>query len=166
MLCLQADSNTTVTISALNKLYIDNQDIFKATAFHIQSTNREISNLDQLFNEFLNNSKQMQTSHNLWRITCMTPARLLRQLFLKPDRLPKTAGIGVERFISIDTKDGPAFPLPTTDCSNMFIYQAKGSRTIHLQPTTECEQHCRRILVRLEENFMCEFQFVICFFKI
>lgn len=101
----------------------------------------------------------MHSTHNLWRINRMQPARLLRQLFPTPNRLPKTAGIGIERFISIDTINGPVYQLPTTDCSNMFIYLAKGSRTINLQPTSECQQQCRRISVHLKEGFICKLSF-------
>lgn len=92
----------------------------------------------------------------MWRINRMTPARILRKLFPQPKSIPKNAGIDIERYIAFDVNGGGVtYQLPTTDCSNMFIHQAIGSRMIHLQPTNECKQHCRRLTVKLKQNHIC-----------
>lgn len=132
---------------------MENRQIFRQSAYDVRSTTPGIHNLDQLFNHFLNKSNSDCTeSHNLWHINRMTPARILRKMFATPKHLPKNAGIGIDRYVSVDSVASAAYELPTTDCSNMFVHQASGSRHIHLQPTKECHQHCRRISVRLKPN--------------
>lgn len=66
------------------------------------------------------------------------------------------AGIDIERYVAFDINDGVTYQLPSTDCSNMFVYQAIGSRIIHLEPTIECKQQCRRIIVKLKQNHTCK----------
>lgn len=106
-----------------------------------------------MFDMLLNKTKKYaKSSHNLWRINRMSPSRVLRTMFPAPETLPTHAAIGIERYIAIDTGDDITYQLPSSDCSNIFVYQAVGSRTIHLQPTVECEEQCRRVSVRLKPN--------------
>lgn len=136
----------------LHQIYTENRQIFHENAYKIESTQSIIQNVDDLFENVLNESSIRDDSHNLWRINRMTPARILRKLFPKPPGLPETAGIGVERFIAIDSANSISYTLPVTDCSNMFVYMAKGMRTIHLRPTNECQTKCRQLHIRLDEN--------------
>lgn len=128
--------------------------IFQQTAYKVHSTNPNIRNLDQLFDHFVNKTGDgcVEHSHSMWHINRMTPARVLRQVFATPKHLPKNAGIGIDRYFIVDGIAGPSYKLPTTDCSNMFVYQANGSRRIQLQPTNECTQQCSTIYVRLKRN--------------
>lgn len=133
--------------------------MFRQEAYKVYSTDGNIKNLDHLFAVMLNKSGKSATnkpSHNLWRINRMTPARILRALFPAPKQLPKHAGIDIERYIAFDVNGGVTYQLPSTDCSNMFVHQAIGCRVIHLQPTSECEQQCRRISVILNQNHTCK----------
>ena len=152
---LSNTSTAPVSIESLHALYEQHKEIFQRDAFNVQSTTDQIQNLDELFKHFLNESSPHTESHSLWRINRMTPARLLRKL-VPSVRLPVNAAIGIERYVAIDLGT-QSYALPTTDCSNMFIYQAKGERTIVLRPTAECIQQCRTISVRLKENVFCEY---------
>lgn len=139
-------------------MYQSHRQIFQQDAFKVQSTDNRIADLDGLFHVILNGSDNTSpvTSHNVWRINRMAPARVLRALFPPPKTLPQNAGIDIERIITFDISGGGMpYRLPTTDCSNMFVYQAIGSRVIHLQPTNECAQQCRRLTVKLEQNYTC-----------
>lgn len=140
--------------------------MFRQEAFKVRSTDANIKNLDHLFDVLLNKSgKSVKTaSHNLWRINRMTPARILRALFPAPKTLPKHAGIDIERYLAFDINGGVPYALPSTDCANMFVYQAIGSRVIHLQPTSECEQQCRRISIKLNQNHTCKLPIIFTFF--
>lgn len=131
--------------------------MFRKEAYRVRSTDSAVANLDQLFNVMLNRSGKSDTkrSNNLWRINRMTPARILRKLFPAPP-LPTNAGIDIERYVAFDIAGGVTYQLPSTDCSNMFVYQAIGSRIIHLEPTIECKQQCRRITVKLKPNHTCK----------
>lgn len=133
--------------------------MFREDAYKIRSTDTNIANLDQLFSVIMNKNEEShsKSSHNLWRIKRMKPARILRTLFPAPKTLPEHAGIDIERFISFDVNGGVPYQLPSTDCSNMFVYQAIGSRIIHLQPTTECTDKCRRVTVKLKQSHTCAF---------
>lgn len=133
------------------KLYTINRDTFQRDAFRVQSTNREITNLDELFNDF--NRTHHEQSHNLWRCNRMQPARLIRRLFTRPERLPKT-GIALERYVMIDTPNAASYTLPDTECSNMYVQQALGTRFIILRPTPECRHKCRTLSVRLPQSFV------------
>lgn len=151
-------NHTAVTIPMLYQIYNENRKIFHEDAYTVRSSQSHIANLDQLFTNLLNHTTATVNvqSHHLWRINRMTPARILRRLFPKPLGLPETAGIGVERFLAIDTSLSPSYILPETDCSNMFVLMAKGSRTIHFRPTKECQATCRSLSFRLEENTFCK----------
>lgn len=147
-------------MSRLHSLYTENRKVFHENAYKVHSTDRSIRNLDQMFDLILNDTRLHKSdTHISWRINRMAPARVLRTIFPTPKNLPAHVGIGVERYITIDTPNSPSYPLPTTDCSNMFVYQAIGSRTIYLQPTKECQTQCRRISVRLTENFIRKLKF-------
>lgn len=147
-----------MTIAQLYQLYQQNRKMFQNNAYNVQSTDHRITNLDQLFDILLNKNGalQSQSSHNLWRVNRMEPARLLRKLFPQPKSLPMHSSIDIERYIAIDIDGGVTYQLPSTDCSNMFVYQAIGSRMIHLQPTIECKHQCRRLSVILKQNHTCK----------
>lgn len=151
------------SIAEIYQLYERNREIFREEAYKVRSSDPNVVNLDQLFDVMLNKSDKAgrRSSHNLWRINRMTPARILRTIFPTPPTVPKHAGIDIERFIAFDVHvddDGATtYQLPSTDCSNMFVYQAIGSRVIHLQPTSECKQQCRRLTVKLKQNHTCKY---------
>lgn len=150
---LQTEPIDVITIPTLSSFYYENRQIFRQSAYKVRSTNADIGNLDQLFGHFLNKSTACnENGHHVWHINRMLPARILRKMFATPKYLPQNAGIGIDRYVIVDDASSESYELPTTDCSNMFVYQASGSRQIHLQPTKECHQHCRRISVRLKTN--------------
>lgn len=137
-------------------MYERNRRIFERDAYKVQSADKRINDLDGLFHVIFNGSSAVATPDtSIWRINRMAPARTLRTLFPLPKTIPPNAGIDIERIITFDIHGGIEYRLPTTDCSNMFVYQAIGSRVIHLQPTTECVQHCRQLTVKLEQNYTC-----------
>lgn len=140
-----------VFMSDLFEVYKANKDVFRRDAYRVKSTNRDVTNLDEMFQDF--NRTHQIPSHNLWRCNRMPPARQLRQMFVRPSRLPAT-GLALERFLSIDTKDAPVYPLPDAECENMYIQQALGTRTIILRPAVECRHICRTISVRLPQSFV------------
>lgn len=155
IICLCSQTNhTVVTVPMMYEIYKQHRHIFQENAYDVRSSQTNVLNLDQLFDSILNRSTTTgkQQDHHLWRINRMTPARILRRLFPKPLGLPETAGIGVERFVAIDASHSPAYALPETDCSNMFVHMAKGTRTIHFLPTNECQATCRSLSFLLEEN--------------
>lgn len=133
------------------ELYNNNREIFQRDAFRVQSTSPEITNLDELFNHF--NHTHHTQSHNIWRCNRMQPARLIRQLFERPQRLPKT-GIALERYIMMDSSNAASYSLPDTECSNMYVQQASGTRFIILRPTPECRNKCRTLSIRLPQSFV------------
>lgn len=146
-----------VDLTTLFDLYTKHADVYRQDASSVHSTNENINNLDELFENFLNGTHQTE-SHNLWRCNRMNPLRLLRKVIVHPDRLPKT-GLNIERFLAIDTPAGPSFQIPDTECSNVFVYHVKGIRTIILRPTAECDSQCRTITVRLPESYVRKYLF-------
>lgn len=137
------------------KHFEEHKNVYRHDAFKVQSTNKNIKNLSDLFTDFLNKTSKQEESNNLWRCNRMNPLRLLRNIIPLPKRLPNT-GMSIERYLAIDTGNSPSYKLPDSDCSNMFIYQVKGLRTIVLKPTTECKDKCRTISVRLHESYVCK----------
>lgn len=142
------------------QLYRQNRNVFQRDAYKVFSTDSRIVNLDNLFDVLLNKSGagESRPSHNLWRINRMAPARIIRQIIPQPKTLPLNSGIDIERYIIIDINGGVRYQLPSTDCSNMFVHQAIGSRMFHLQPTIECKNQCRRLSVQLKQNQICNFR--------
>lgn len=129
----------------------------------MQSSSKMVKNLDDLFREHLNRTHDLQ-SHTMWRCNRMEPARALRQLFPRPSRLPAN-GIALERFLAIDTIGAPPYPMPDTECSNMFAIQVAGVRTVVLRPTSECRHKCRTVSVRLPPSYVCKFSIVFPLFN-
>lgn len=158
-------SATPIDLTMLNNLYLSHKQIYERDAFKVQSTNRNINNLRELFDDFLNKThginknendnkrQQQEESHNMWRCNRMNPLRLLRQIITHPKRLPLT-GMSIERYIAIDTPAAPSYPFPDMECSNIFAIQLKGTRTIVLRPTGECQHQCRTISVRLPASYV------------
>lgn len=136
-------------------LYKENENIFKQDAYKIQSTNKNIKNLDDLFESFINKTN-VDKSHNILRCNRMIPARLLRKLFPRLDKHPAT-GINLERYLSIDSPKADPYPIPDAECSHMFIIQGHGTRQILLRPTQECRHICRTLSVRLTANYACKY---------
>lgn len=130
-------------------------DAYRVDAFRVASTHPHVHNLDELFAHLRANQTSAAQSHppwhSMWRCNRMNPVRLLRQLVHHPHRLPRT-GMSIERFLAVDTAGAPPYAIPDTDCSNVFIHQLLGSRTMVLRPTTECAGTCRTISVRLNES--------------
>lgn len=155
---IQADG-VNQSIMLIHQMYQQNREMFRKEAYRIRSTDANIVNLDQLFDVMLNKSGKNNISsgsNNLWRINRMTPARILRTIFPAPKTIPIHAGIDIERYIAFDVNGGVTYQLPSTDCSNMFVHQAIGTRIIHLEPTIECKQQCRRLTIKLQQNHTCK----------
>lgn len=57
------------------------------------------------------NKSESQNTHITWRINRMTPSRILRKLFPKPNGTPDWWGQSVERFIFIDEPSAPVYNL-------------------------------------------------------
>ena len=142
-------------LATFNELYKLHEPVFREHAFKIQSTHKDIKTLEDLFSNFLNRSNQ-QESHNIWKCNRMAPARLLRKLFPSLKRIP-TTGISPERYLSIDTAKAQPYPIPDTECSNAFIVQLDGTRTIVLRPTSECRHICRTVSIRLPRSYVCKY---------
>ncbi|XP_058978102.1 uncharacterized protein LOC101889598 [Musca domestica] len=139
-----------IELEDFHKIFVDNQEIFRRDAYRVQSTNRDINNLDELFSQF--NQTVKQQAHNLWRCNRMIPARLLRQLIPRPAKLPSS--LALERFMAIDTIQAPSYTLPDTECPHVYIQQALGTRFIILRPTSECRHRCRTLSMRLPQSFV------------
>uniref|UniRef100_A0A182JRN7 Uncharacterized protein n=1 Tax=Anopheles christyi TaxID=43041 RepID=A0A182JRN7_9DIPT len=146
-----------VDIGSLQALVEQHRSVFTKDAYRVQSTDDAIHNLDDLFRVFANvtspaggqgTGRGARESHNVWRCNRMEPARLLRRLFPRPNRLPAT-GVSLERYLLIDTPQAPLYSVPDAECANMFIIQGSGSRTFMLRPTQECRHRCRTLSVRL-----------------
>lgn len=149
------------------KIYANNLKIFQRDAYRVHSTNQGVHNLEDLFGQFNSSSSRVSSdpddtirtpawsshAHNLWRCNRMLPARLMRPIFARPMRLPNM-GVALERFVAIDTAQAPAYTLPETECPNVYVHQAVGTRFIILRPTSECRQRCRTLSMRLTQSFV------------
>ncbi|XP_017871925.1 PREDICTED: uncharacterized protein LOC108619704 [Drosophila arizonae] len=105
------------------------------------------------------NFLHLSTAHNLWRCNRMLPARLLRPIFARPLRLPSMS-VALERYVAIDTAQAPAYTLPDTECPNVYVHQAVGTRFIILRPTSECRQRCRTLSMRLSQSFVLNYNWL------
>ncbi|KAH8273532.1 hypothetical protein KR018_012389 [Drosophila ironensis] len=155
-------------------IYASNHKIFQRDAYRVHSTNQGVHNLEDLFGQFNSSSTPAaaagagaatatptwtQQAHNLWRCNRMVPARLLRPIFARPPRLP-SMGVALERYVAIDTAQAPAYTLPETECPNVYIHQAVGTRFIILRPTSECRQRCRTLSLRLTRSFVLSYNWL------
>lgn len=172
----------TFDLADFYKIYAKNLKIFQRDAYRVHSTNQGVHNLEDLFGQFNasstahndyndnedahqqeqrqqqhrhhhDNFVHLSTAHNLWRCNRMLPARLLRPIFARPLRLPSMS-VALERYVAIDTAQAPAYTLPDTECPNVYVHQAVGTRFIILRPTSECRQRCRTLSMRLSQSFV------------
>lgn len=162
-------------------IYASNHKIFQRDAYRVHSTNQGVHNLEDLFGQFNSSSSSSssaatsgqadasggdgtpptwtQQAHNLWRCNRMVPARLLRPIFARPPRLP-SMGVALERYVAIDTAQAPAYTLPETECPNVYVHQAVGTRFIILRPTSECRHRCRTLSLRLTQSYVRKYRFL------
>ncbi|XP_041452045.1 uncharacterized protein LOC121405440 [Drosophila obscura] len=161
-------------LSDFYNIYASNHVIFQRDAYRVHSTNQGVHNLEDLFGQFNSSnsgsgSSDMNTkadpptwtqqAHNLWRCNRMLPARLLRPIFARPSRLP-SLGVALERYMAIDTSQAPAYTLPETECPNVYVHQAVGTRFIILRPTSECRHRCRTLSIRLTQSFVLSYNWL------
>ncbi|KAH8241731.1 hypothetical protein KR038_011543 [Drosophila bunnanda] len=142
-------------------IYASNHKIFQRDAYRVHSTNQGVHNLEDLFGQFNSSAPPTwtQQAHNLWRCNRMLPARLLRPIFARPTRLP-SMGVALERYMAIDTAQAPAYTLPETECPNVYVHQAVGSRFIILRPTSECRHRCRTLSLRLTQSYVLSYNWL------
>ncbi|KAI8128083.1 hypothetical protein CVS40_2564 [Lucilia cuprina] len=143
-------SHGPIELQDVYNMYLRHQDIFERDAFRVHSTNRDVTNLEELFNQF--NQTILAETHNLWRCNRMLPARLLRKLIARPSTLPSS--LALERYMAIDTPQAQSYTLPDTECPHVYIQQALGTRFIILRPTSECRHRCRTLSIRLPQSFI------------
>lgn len=155
-IAFRSNQQESIDLSHFYNIYASNHQIFQRDAYRVHSTNQDVHNLEDLFGQF--NSSWTQQAHNLWRCNRMLPARLLRPIFARPTRLP-SMGVALERYVAIDTAQAPAYTLPETECPNVYIHQAVGTRFIILRPTSECRHRCRTLSLRLTQSFVREYRF-------
>ncbi|KAH8354652.1 hypothetical protein KR084_000852 [Drosophila pseudotakahashii] len=146
-----------IDLSHFYNIYASNHQIFQRDAYRVHSTNQDVHNLEDLFGQF--NSSWTMQAHNLWRCNRMLPARLLRPIFARPTRLP-SMGVALERYVAIDTAQAPAYTLPETECPNVYVHQAVGTRFIILRPTSECRHRCRTLSLRLTQSFVLSYNWL------
>ncbi|KAH8416728.1 hypothetical protein KR222_000278 [Zaprionus bogoriensis] len=160
-------------LSDFHRIYANNLKIFQRDAYRVHSTNQGVHNLEDLFGQFNSSSSSSGAAddavgasaawtshaHNLWRCNRMLPARLLRPIFARPMRLP-SMGVALERYVAIDTAQAPAYTLPETECPNVYVQQAVGTRFIILRPTSECRQRCRTLSIRLTQSFVLNYNWL------
>ncbi|EDW82217.1 uncharacterized protein Dwil_GK25678 [Drosophila willistoni] len=147
-----------IDISDFYNIYANNHKIFQRDAYRVHSTNKGVHNLEDLFGQF-NTSGWSQQAHNIWRCNRMLPARLLRPFFARPTQLP-SMGVALERYVTIDTALAPSYTLPETECPNVYVHQAVGSRFIILRPTSECRHRCRTLSMRLPPSFVLSYNWL------
>ncbi|XP_001355219.2 uncharacterized protein [Drosophila pseudoobscura] len=158
-----------MVLSEFYNIYTSNHMIFQRDAYRVHSTNQGVHNLEDLFGQFNSSNSDMNTNvdpptwtqqaHNLWRCNRMLPARLLRPIFARPSRLP-SLGVALERYVAIDTAQAPAYTLPETECPNVYVHQAVGTRFIILRPTSECRHRCRTLSIRLTQSFVLSYNWL------
>ncbi|ALC49049.1 CG4558 [Drosophila busckii] len=145
-------------LSDFYNIYAKNLKIFQRDAYRVHSTNQDVNNLEDLFGQF-NSSSDSSNAHNLWRCNRMLPVRLLRPIFARPLRL-SSMGVALERYVAMDTAKAPAYTLPETECPNVYVHQAVGTRFIILRPTSECRQRCRTLSLRLAPSFVLNYNWL------
>ncbi|KAH8421349.1 hypothetical protein KR009_002640 [Drosophila setifemur] len=171
----------TIDLRDFYNIYASNHKIFQRDAYRVHSTNQGVHNLEDLFGQFNSSSSTSkgsgaesgappgeaaesvptwtQQAHNLWRCNRMLPARLLRPIFARPTRLP-SMGVALERYVAIDTAQAPAYTLPETECPNVYVHQAVGSRFVILRPTSECRHRCRTLSLRLAQSYVLSYNWL------
>lgn len=117
-----------IELKDVYNMYLNNKAIFERDAFRVHSTNRDVTNLEELFNQF--NHTVKRETNNMWRCNRMLPARLLRKLISRPATLPSS--MALERYMAIDTPQAQSYTLPDTECPNVYIQQSLGTRFIIL----------------------------------
>ncbi|KAK9870794.1 hypothetical protein WA026_009754 [Henosepilachna vigintioctopunctata] len=144
-------SHQVVPYTELRNLYELNEDILNKESSTIKSTTYKIENLKELFSQ---NPDELSSSniHFSWRINKMSPARIIRKLFPRPEIFPERTGQSVERYIIVDGTKASPYSLPNTECGFISVRQAYGQRTIFLKPSQECSGECRTLSVVLQPS--------------
>ncbi|KRT81428.1 hypothetical protein AMK59_5885 [Oryctes borbonicus] len=141
------------TLVDIMNVYSANKEIFDRDASRVKSTNKNIRNIKDLLN-YSKNCTKSSSNHISWRINRMTPARIIRTLFPRPQIISEWSGQSVERYIMIDEPNAPHHVLPSFECSYIFVIQGSGQQTIILKPTQECSGTCRTVSVILKPSYV------------
>lgn len=142
----------------LKALYDNHSSVFDRDASHLlissPSNQSYKSTPASLFQSTHNsNDAGWDRTHVQWRSNRLEPTRLLRSIFGSPVGEPNyAAGVTIEKLVLVDGPRAPAYQMPTTDGTTVFIHQASGSRVILLSPANECRDTCTAVSVELPKN--------------
>ncbi|XP_026669084.1 uncharacterized protein LOC108624689 [Ceratina calcarata] len=131
---------TELQMNDIRRLIQENQGVFERNAHKVVSNNRTYRTINDLMQ--MGDSSMERRNHIGWRINRMEPARIVRELFPRPRETPLWFEQSIERFILFDEAESPAYSLPATECANVMVRVAAGTRLIRIIASPECHSSC------------------------
>lgn len=150
-----------ITLETLHALYLNNTDLLTKEAPYIRSSSTQLTHIQDILKLNSDNSDNSDLLIS-WRINRMGPARIIRSIFPRPFIISEWSGQSIERYVMISGAKAPAYSLPNTDCSYVFVIQGSGERVVILKPSTECSGHCKTVSVLLKPSYVCKYDCLIC----
>lgn len=144
-----------VTLETLKTLYKNNTDVLEKEANLIRSNNRRFTHIQSIL-EINPENHESSDLHISWRVNRMGPARIVRSIFPRPYIISEWSGQSIERYVMFSGPKAPAYSLPNTDCSYVFVIQGSGERVVILKPSPECSGQCKTVSVLLKPSYVCK----------
>lgn len=136
-----------VTIDILRQMYKENSEVLEMGTTRAAFNGQTVLRLKDVMDLDLNNTTR--DFHVMWKMHRATAARVIRKVFLRPQFVPKTSEVSLQKFIYIDGPEAEQYHLPLTDFANVWMAQGQGFRTIVLDPSEACRGNCSSLSIKL-----------------
>ena len=148
--------NTTIGIQTLVATYYQNKNFLDFGTAKVVSNSdcHPITNLNDLMRVLSDSLKGQDLSekkdmHIEWKMNRVEAIRVIRQVFVRPEFVPKTSEVALQRFILIDGPQSDQYYLPKTEFANVWLTQGSGYRLIVMEPSPMCAHNCSAFSVML-----------------
>ncbi|XP_054161937.1 uncharacterized protein LOC128959927 [Oppia nitens] len=88
--------------------------------------------------------------HVEWKVNRVEAIRVIRKLSVRPNFVPNSSEVALQRFVFISGPKSPKFSMPKTEFANVWLTQGSGYRLIVLKPSPMCANNCTTFSVILK----------------
>ena len=149
--------NSTIDINTLVNTYQQNRASLEfGTAKVVTNCDtKTINNLKDLMillSDSLKSENELKSKKDIqieWKMNRVEAIRVVRKVFLRPQFVPKTSEVALQRYIFIDGPQSQDYHLPKTEFANVWLTQGTGYRHIVLEPSHMCAKNCSTFSVVL-----------------
>lgn len=142
-----------VSYSDLKRAYEENSVILDSNIHSFESSHSNIREPSDIFREGM--EEEIATTKNImikWKSTAVKSSQVFRKVFPRLEFIPAESEISLDKVIFIDGPASQEYILSLPSYHNVFYSQSSNERKIILTPFQNCQEHCDKLSVLLEQG--------------